>query len=152
MPTGAAFILTLGCDGEQVYAIDLLERTVRTAATWPTDQHLESWTALLTAAATTAPPATRPELTHCRYEGLADIVGEPCYAVHFCDPQLKEHVYAAYSMIDGLPRRIERVRAGHTGHIETAQLILSNVAINPLIPDDAFDLSIPRGFRVIQEN
>jgi hypothetical protein len=147
---GVAVLQTLGSDGGRCFVADLIGKTVAEAASWDelgTAGGLARsllWPALEWAAADADAPD--PVLLPS-----PETVGEEvCYVVHFPDETAGAHVYVSLSLDDGLPRRVERVVAGSDGGPVTQTLDVSEVTIDPPPVADAFEPSVPEGFRRVE--
>ncbi|UCE60279.1 MAG: hypothetical protein JSU63_00730 [Phycisphaerales bacterium] len=77
------------------------------------------------------------------------VAGVPCYVVHVSTKGGRQQTDWYFSTKDLLPRRVDRITKDASGKTGTAQLVLSNISVNPRLARDPFTAYFPEGSKSV---
>lgn len=85
------------------------------------------------------------------FKGTTEVAGEDCYEIRVHYSTSDQWATWFFSTKDYLPRRVLREYPQPDGQVAGRDLILSNVAADPKLGEDAFTAKVPEGFKKTDE-
>jgi hypothetical protein len=152
VPGPSGFVTAMaGSDGKVFFLVDVKKETVTESEDRAVISDMAQMLEYLAVRQIThtEPFSKEMKADKVEFKGSDKVNGIPCYVVHVSNADGSEQTHWYFSIRDGLPRRIERIKVDSTGKTGTAQLTLEKMAINPHMVRDPFTTYVPKGYKVV---